>query len=82
MFKNNSDDLSFCKFVKKNSMTYIKIIQYVYLVAFGLFVFDGVRKLLSDDLGSPLMSFVFAGIALFMFFFRRHFANKFNKPKS
>jgi len=63
-------------------MSYLKIIQYVYLIAFGLFIFDGVRKLMSEDEGSPWISFFFAAIALFMFFFRRHFAQKMNRPRS
>ena len=56
-------------------MNYLKYTQYVYLV-FGLyFIYDGVMKI--DSTESPWLSFLIAGLAIFMFFFRRKFARKF-----
>lgn len=56
-------------------MTYLKYIQYFYLVAAILFAVDGFINLNSTE-RSPWISFFFAAIALFMFFFRRKFAKK------
>jgi len=56
-------------------MTYLKYIQYFYLVAAILFAIDGFMQL-NDAERSPWISFFFAAIALFMFFFRRKFAKK------
>jgi hypothetical protein len=56
-------------------MTYLKYIQYFYLIAAVLFAVDGFINLNSTE-RSPWISFFFAAIALFMFFFRRKFANK------
>jgi len=57
-------------------MTYLKYIQYFYLIAAVLFAIDGFMQLDSTE-RSPWISFFFAAIALFMFFFRRKFAKKF-----
>jgi len=62
-------------------MTYLKYIQYFYLIAAILFAVDGFTQL--DDTGerNPWISFFFAAIALFMFFFRRRFAQKFQNQQ-
>ncbi|KAF2515985.1 hypothetical protein [Flavobacterium foetidum] len=64
-------------------MGYLKYTQYVYIV-FGLyFVYDGFTKLNEQDDNASL-SFIIAGMAIFMFFFRRRFVKKFedrNKKK-
>ena len=57
-------------------MVYLKYIQYFYLVAAVLFAVDGFMQLNSAE-RSPWLSFFFAVIALFMFFFRRRFAKKY-----
>lgn len=57
-------------------MNYLKYTQYVYLVAAGFFVYDGISKLYSGT-DMPYISFILAVTALFMFFFRRKFAKKF-----
>jgi len=57
-------------------MTYLKYIQYFYLIAAILFAVDGFMQLNAAE-RSPWISFFFAVIALFMFFFRRKFAKKF-----
>jgi len=56
-------------------MTYLRYIQYFYLIAAVLFAVDGFMQFNSEE-RSPWMSFFFAAIALFMFFFRRRFAKK------
>jgi uncharacterized membrane protein len=60
-------------------MTYIKYIQYVYLLAAGFFLYDAVNKLVSDSDESPWLSFFFFAMAVFMFFFRRKFADKYSR---
>lgn len=60
-------------------MAYIKYIQYVYLFAAGFFLFDAVNKLMTDSDESPIISFFFFAMAVFMFFFRRKFANKYSR---
>lgn len=61
-------------------MNYLKYTQYVYLVFAIYFIYDGISKLASND-GNPWLSFVIAGLAVFMFFFRRKFAKKFEGQK-
>lgn len=58
-------------------MNYLKYTQYVYLVFGAYFIYDGVTKL-NDPAGTPWLSFMIAGLAVFMFFFRRKFAKKFD----
>jgi hypothetical protein len=57
-------------------MNFLKYTSYLYL-AFGIyFIYDGFTKLNADE--NPILSFVIAGLAIFMFFFRRKFAKKFD----
>nr|WP_315140873.1 hypothetical protein [uncultured Flavobacterium sp.] len=57
-------------------MSYLKFTPYIYLV-FGIYlIYDGFTKI-SDSNENPWFSFVFAGLAVFMFFFRMKFAKKF-----
>lgn len=58
-------------------MNYLKYTQYVYLVFGAYFIYDGVTKL-NDPEGGFWLSFMIAGLAIFMFFFRRKFAKKFD----
>ncbi|MEZ0006037.1 hypothetical protein ABH942_001400 [Flavobacterium sp. 28YEA47A] len=60
-------------------MVYLKYIQYFYLIAAILFTVDGFVQLNAAE-RNPWLSFFFAGIALFMFFFRRRFAKKYENP--
>ncbi|RTY65836.1 hypothetical protein EKM05_09870 [Flavobacterium sp. GSP27] len=57
-------------------MNYLKYTQYVYLVFGAYFIYDGFIKLNAEE-ENPWLSFMFAGLAVFMFFFRRKFAKKF-----
>jgi len=57
-------------------MNLIKYTPFVYLV-FGIyFIYDGFTKWNSVS-ETPWLSFIIAGLAIFMFFFRRKFAKKF-----
>lgn len=58
-------------------MNYLKYTQYVYLVFAGFFIFDGISKWNQEN-ATPILSLIIAGVAIFMFFFRRKFAKKFD----
>lgn len=61
-------------------MNYLKYTQYIYLV-FGLFfIYEGFTKINTEE--TPWLSFGIAALALFMFFFRRKFAKKFENDKN
>lgn len=57
-----------------------RYIPYFYLLAAVLFSVDGFMNLNSTE-RSPWLSFLFAAMALFMFFFRRKYAKKFDQHK-
>jgi LPXTG-motif cell wall-anchored protein len=62
--------------IQKESMSYLKYTQYVYLVAAVFFTFKAVEIWNEEN----DQHFLFLGIAIlsvFMFFFRRRFAKKF-----
>lgn len=61
-------------------MGYLKYTQYIYLAFAAYFIFDGVTKLGADN-DAPWLSFAIAVMAIFMFFFRRKFARKFDQNK-
>ncbi|WPO80489.1 hypothetical protein [Flavobacterium sp. KACC 22761] len=58
-------------------MGYLKYTQYVYIAFAVYFIYDGVTKL-NEGNESYALSFVIAGMAVFMFFFRRKFVKKFD----
>ena len=60
-------------------MGYLKIVSYLYLVVAAFFFFDGIVRL--QDGKTYFISFLFAGAAIFMFFFRMRFARKFDNRK-
>jgi hypothetical protein len=61
-------------------MTYLKFIQYIYLIFAGFFVYDAFRKHQEGkELNDIGLSLIIAAVALGMFFFRRHFHNKYQK---
>lgn len=58
-------------------MGYLKYTQYVYIAFAVYFIYDGITKMNEGAESYPL-SFVIAGMAIFMFFFRRKFVKKFD----
>ncbi|CAC9973960.1 hypothetical protein DBB36_02485 [Flavobacterium sp. WLB] len=58
-------------------MGYLKYTQYVYIAFAVFFIYDGVIKLNEGNVNYPL-SFLIAGMAIFMFFFRRRFTKRFD----
>ncbi|OCB75214.1 hypothetical protein [Flavobacterium crassostreae] len=56
-------------------MSYMKFTPYIYLIFACYFVYDSVMKW-NDPLATPLLSLLIAGLAIFMFFFRRKFAKR------
>lgn len=61
-------------------MNYLKFISYLYLAAAAAFLYDAISRLQSGE--DAVISFIFVGIALFMFFFRRRYATKFRNNKT
>ena len=59
-------------------MNYLKFTQYAYLIAGILFAVDAYRKWETDN-GNAILEALFAAIGIFMFFFRRKFAKKFEE---
>lgn len=58
-------------------MNIIKYTPFVYLI-FGIyFLYEGFTKWNSTS-ETPWLSFIISGLAIFMFFFRRKFAKKFD----
>lgn len=57
-------------------MKLLKFFQYAYLILAFLFVYKGITEW-STDRNSAYMSFFFAALAVFLFFFRKHFGKKF-----
>lgn len=61
-------------------MAYLKFIQYIYLVFSLFFFYDAFKKYQEGkELNDILLSIVIAAVAIGMFFFRRHFNNKYQK---
>ena len=58
-------------------MGYLKYTQYVYIAFAVYFIYDGVAKL-KEGSENYALSFIIAGMAVFMFFFRRKFVRKFD----
>lgn len=58
-------------------MSFIKYFHYVYLIFAAFFLYDSVLKFQNGE--SVVISLVLAVAAVFMFFFRGHFNNKFRK---
>lgn len=58
-------------------MKYSKIFQYAYLVFAVLFIYDAVTKW-NDGSNGAYVSLGLAALAIFMYFFRRKFAKKYD----
>lgn len=63
-------------------MKVLQFFQYAYVFFAALFIWDGFSNL-GTDTNRAIISFIFAALAIFMFFFRRKFRKKFeNRDKS
>lgn len=58
-------------------MKILRYVHYLYLVMAILFLYEGIVKMQQNE--NPVVVFLFAAVAIFMFFFRRHFSNKIQK---
>ena len=58
-------------------MTYLKFIQYIYLIFAVFFLNDAFDKFNKNE--DYLLSIIIAAVSVGMFFFRRHFHNKYQK---
>lgn len=59
-------------------MNYLRFTQYAYLLAAILFGIDGFREFNAGNKEGAYLRFAFTGLGVFMFFFRRKFAKKFD----
>ena len=57
-------------------MKTLKLFQYAYLVIAVLFLYKGISEW-STDRNGAYISFFFTALAVFVFFFRKRFAKKF-----
>lgn len=55
-------------------MGYLKFVAYLYLIVAAFFLYDAIVRLQNGE--NAIISFLFVGIAIFMFFFRRGFSKK------
>lgn len=62
-------------------MKYSKIFQYAYLVFAVLFIYDGITKW-NDGTNGAYISLGLAALAIFMYFFRRKFAKKYDNTNN
>ncbi|MFK7783362.1 MAG: hypothetical protein AB8B90_13505 [Psychroserpens sp.] len=58
-------------------MKLLQFFQYVYLFFAVLFMYDGIVSW-NDGSNRSIISFVFAALSIFMFFFRKRFRKKFD----
>jgi uncharacterized membrane protein len=59
-------------------MNYLKFTQYAYLIAGLIFAYDAFTKWQSNE-ENYILSAVFAVVGIFMFFFRRNYAKRFDE---
>ncbi|WP_111307987.1 hypothetical protein [Confluentibacter sediminis] len=59
-------------------MKFSKIFQYAYLIFAALFLYDGI---VNWGKSKAYVSLALAGLAVFMFFFRRKFNKKYDNKK-
>lgn len=62
-------------------MSYMKFTPYIYLIFACYFIYDAIVKW-SDPQATPILNLLIAGLAVFMFFFRRRFAKKMEDRKN
>ncbi|KUJ63287.1 hypothetical protein AR687_03815 [Flavobacteriaceae bacterium CRH] len=58
-------------------MSFLKYTHYIYLLIAIAFIYDGITKLDNPENNSWL-SFLIAGVSVFMFFFRRKYTKRFD----
>lgn len=58
-------------------MKILNVFQYAYLIFAILFIYDGITKF-TEEPNKAYLSFFFAVLAVFMFFFRKRFRKKMN----
>lgn len=56
-------------------MSYLKYTPFLYLIVAIAFLYDAFSKWNLPE-ATPILSLAFAAVCIFMFFFRRNFANK------
>ncbi|MEC4115617.1 MULTISPECIES: hypothetical protein [Myroides] len=56
-------------------MKALRIIPFFYLVIAALFIYDAIDKISKGE-NNFWLNFIIAGVAIFMFFFRRKFAKR------
>jgi len=56
-------------------MKYLTVVSYIYLAVAVFFVVDGILAMQKGE--NYIISFLFAALAVFMFFFRMRFAKKY-----
>ena len=49
--------------------TYFKLFPYVFLILAGFFLYDGIEKMRNGE--NALITFLFIGALIFMFFFQK-----------
>ncbi|MFD2908273.1 hypothetical protein ACFSX9_05950 [Flavobacterium ardleyense] len=60
-------------------MTYLKLIQYMYLIFAAFFFYNAAVQFTENE--SYWLSLLIGAVAIGMFFFRRHFYNKYQNKK-
>jgi hypothetical protein len=60
-------------------MNYLRLVQYFYLAFAAFFAYDAFSKFTNKE--SYVLSILIALVSLGMFFFRRHFYNKYQNKK-
>lgn len=61
-------------------MNYLNITKYVYLVVGFIMIYDAISRWNEEP--KPWLSVVLAALAIFMYFFRRNFAKRFEDHKN
>lgn len=61
-------------------MNYLSITKYIYLVVGLIMIYDAISKWNQDP--KPWLSVFLAALAIFMYFFRRNFAKRFEDRKN
>ena len=61
-------------------MNYLNITKYIYIIVGLVMVYDAYSKWGEEP--KPWLSVILAGLAFFTYFFRNHFAKKFENRKN